>query len=249
MATVHCKHELASKTCKSCTHINASMILLSRLTVWTAKTKKCEHQFDQRFRETILSSGMHFLIEAVSEVVKERDEKRTAWNWCDPKQSLSWESEVRARECSTAKPFRRTLNRPPALPTQGQRGWLAVQETGLSLQSRATDCLHTQMGTSGTRWCLLERHQPHAAVLSRQQDLKCLIVRVKMLKLNAKSEKCCLILCQKLWYNHDLICLIPATWDLRKMTISTHMSMICLNCWERYSQCSEKVIFKFSRLW
>ena len=71
----------------------------------------------------------------------------------------------------------------------------------------------------------------------------------KMLKLNAKSEKCCLILCQKLWYNHDLICLIPATWDLRKMTISTHMSMICLNSWERYSQCSEKVIFKFSRLW
>ena len=192
---------------------------------------------------------MHFLIEVVSEAVKERDEKRTAWNWCDPKQSLSWESEVRARECSTAKPFRRTLNRPPALPAQGQRGWLAVQETGLSLQSRATDCLHTQMGTSGTRWCLLERHQPHAAVLSRQQDLKCLIVRVKMLKLNAKSEKCCLILCQKLWYNHDLICLIPATWDLREMTISTHMSMICLNSWERYSQCSEKVIFKFSRLW
>ena len=57
---------------------------------------------------------------------------------------------------------------------------------------------------------------PCCSDIQAKRPLKCLIVRVKMLGLNAKSEKCCLILCQKLWYNHDLICLIPATWDLRK---------------------------------
>ena len=138
---------------------------------------------------------MHFLIEEVSEVEKERDEKRTGRCWCDPRQSSSWASEAPARECWTAKLCRRRSSSPPVqLQTRGPRAWLEGRETGSSHQSRATgrsamEFLHTQMGTSGTRWCLLKSHQPLSTLNWKQ--------RVK------SAED--LILCQKLWYNYDLI--------------------------------------------